>query len=159
MVGFWVVNLLQPPPIPHSTRIVDDAAHTLQEILTIKSDDIVGRTKTYEAIVKGENIPDPFVPESFKVLIKELQSLGLDVQVLNKHNKGEPVEVILPGLDLDVDENLLEILEMDDVVELPDTDDLAVDDLLDLDDQSVDEATEDLIESDLAADLDAKTEE
>lgn len=60
------------------------AAHTLQEILTIKSDDIVGRVKTYEAIVKGENIPEPGVPESFKVLIKELQSLGLDVQVLNK---------------------------------------------------------------------------
>ena len=60
------------------------AAHTLQEILTIKSDDIVGRVKTYEAIVKGENIPDPGVPESFKVLIKELQSLGLDIQVLKK---------------------------------------------------------------------------
>ena len=60
------------------------AAHTLQEILTIKSDDIVGRVKTYEAIVKGENIPVPGVPESFKVLIKELQGLGLDIQVLNK---------------------------------------------------------------------------
>ncbi len=58
------------------------AAHTLQEILTVKSDDVVGRVKTYEAIVKGENIPDPGVPESFKVLIKELQSLALDVKVL-----------------------------------------------------------------------------
>lgn len=59
------------------------AAHTLQEILTVKSDDVVGRVKTYEAIVKGENIPEPGVPESFKVLIKELQALCLDVKVLN----------------------------------------------------------------------------
>jgi DNA-directed RNA polymerase subunit beta len=58
------------------------AAYTLQEILTVKSDDVVGRVKTYEAIVKGENIPEPGVPESFKVLVKELQSLGLDVKVL-----------------------------------------------------------------------------
>ena len=63
------------------------ASHVLQEMLTVKSDDIVGRVKTYEAIVKGENIPKPGVPESFKVLIKELQSLALDVKVLdeNKH--------------------------------------------------------------------------
>ncbi len=59
------------------------AAHTLQEILTVKSDDVVGRVKTYEAIVKGEPVPEPGVPESFKVLIKELQSLGLDVKMLN----------------------------------------------------------------------------
>jgi DNA-directed RNA polymerase subunit beta len=58
------------------------AAHTLQEILTVKSDDVVGRVKAYEAIVKGENIPEPGIPESFKVLIKELQSLALDVKVL-----------------------------------------------------------------------------
>ncbi|RYL89908.1 DNA-directed RNA polymerase subunit beta [Sporolactobacillus sp. THM7-4] len=58
------------------------AAHTLQEILTVKSDDVVGRVKTYESIVKGENVPEPGVPESFKVLIKELQSLGMDVKVL-----------------------------------------------------------------------------
>ena len=58
------------------------AAYTLQEILTVKSDDIVGRVKTYEAIVKGENIPEPGVPESFKVLLKELQSLALDIRVL-----------------------------------------------------------------------------
>jgi len=63
------------------------AAYTLQEILTVKSDDVVGRVKTYEAIVKGQNIPKPGVPESFKVLIKELQSLGLDVKVLNKNNE------------------------------------------------------------------------
>ena len=60
------------------------AAYTLQEILTVKSDDVVGRVKTYEAIVKGQNIPKPGIPESFKVLIKELQSLGLDVKVLDK---------------------------------------------------------------------------
>ncbi|MCF6139482.1 DNA-directed RNA polymerase subunit beta [Pseudalkalibacillus berkeleyi] len=60
------------------------AAYTLQEILTVKSDDVVGRVKTYEAIVKGENVPEPGVPESFKVLIKELQSLGMDVKMLTK---------------------------------------------------------------------------
>lgn len=62
------------------------AAYTLQEILTVKSDDIVGRVKTYEAIVKGENIPEPGIPESFKVLIKEMQSLGLDIKVLSEDN-------------------------------------------------------------------------
>ena len=63
------------------------AAYTLQEILTVKSDDVVGRVKTYEAIVKGQNIPKPGIPESFKVLIKELQSLSLDVKVLDKDNQ------------------------------------------------------------------------
>ena len=63
------------------------AAYTLQEILTVKSDDVVGRVKTYESIVKGQNIPKPGVPESFKVLIKELQSLGLDVKVLDKNDE------------------------------------------------------------------------
>ncbi|MEG1887206.1 MAG: DNA-directed RNA polymerase subunit beta, partial [Oscillospiraceae bacterium] len=62
------------------------AAYTLQEILTVKSDDVVGRVKTYEAIVKGQNVPKPGIPESFKVLIKELQSLGLDVKVLDQYN-------------------------------------------------------------------------
>ena len=62
------------------------ASYTLQEILTVKSDDVVGRVKTYEAIIKGENIPDPGIPESFKVLLKELQSLGLDVRVLKDDN-------------------------------------------------------------------------
>ena len=60
------------------------AAYTLQEILTMKSDDVVGRVNTYEAIIKGENIPEPGIPESFKVLLKELQSLALDVRVLNQ---------------------------------------------------------------------------
>jgi len=63
------------------------AAYTLQEILTVKSDDVVGRVKTYEAIVKGENVPEPGVPESFKVLIKELQSLGLDVKILSSDDE------------------------------------------------------------------------
>ncbi|MDQ0215702.1 DNA-directed RNA polymerase subunit beta [Oikeobacillus pervagus] len=63
------------------------AAYTLQEILTVKSDDVVGRVKTYEAIVKGENVPEPGVPESFKVLMKELQSLGLDVKILSGDDK------------------------------------------------------------------------
>ncbi|OUM95043.1 MAG: DNA-directed RNA polymerase subunit beta [Thermobacillus sp. ZCTH02-B1] len=63
------------------------AAYTLQEILTVKSDDVVGRVKTYEAIVKGENVPEPGVPESFKVLIKELQSLGMDVKILTENEE------------------------------------------------------------------------
>jgi DNA-directed RNA polymerase subunit beta len=67
------------------------AAYTLQEILTVKSDDIVGRVKTYEAIVKGENIPEPGIPESFKVLVKEMQSLCLDVKVLTENN--EEIEI------------------------------------------------------------------
>jgi DNA-directed RNA polymerase subunit beta len=67
------------------------AAYTLQEILTVKSDDVVGRVKTYEAIVKGENIPEPGIPESFKVLIKEMQSLSLDIKVLSAD--GEELEI------------------------------------------------------------------
>ena len=67
------------------------AAYTLQEILTVKSDDVIGRVKTYEAIIKGENIPEPGIPESFKVLLKELQSLGLDVRVLK--DDGTEVEI------------------------------------------------------------------
>ena len=63
------------------------ASYTLQEILTVKSDDVIGRVKTYEAIIKGENIPDPGIPESFKVLLKELQSLCLDVKVLDENNQ------------------------------------------------------------------------
>jgi DNA-directed RNA polymerase subunit beta len=63
------------------------AAHTLQEMLTVKSDDVLGRVKTYEAIVKGEPIQPPGVPESFKVLVKELQSLALDVEVFNENEE------------------------------------------------------------------------
>ena len=69
------------------------AAYTLQEILTVKSDDVIGRVKTYEAIIKGDNIPEPGIPESFKVLLKELQSLGLDVKVLDEErNEVELIE-------------------------------------------------------------------
>ncbi|EPZ45912.1 DNA-directed RNA polymerase subunit beta [Alicyclobacillus acidoterrestris] len=71
------------------------AAYTLQEILTVKSDDVVGRVKTYEAIVKGENVPEPGVPESFKVLIKELQSLGMDVKILS----GDEQEIEMKEID------------------------------------------------------------
>ncbi len=73
------------------------AAYTLQEILTVKSDDVVGRVKTYEAIVKGENVPEPGVPESFKVLIKELQSLGMNVKILSGDNE----EIEMKELDED----------------------------------------------------------
>ncbi|MCM8712073.1 DNA-directed RNA polymerase subunit beta [Clostridium sp. SYSU_GA19001] len=83
------------------------AAYTLQEILTVKSDDVVGRVKTYESIVKGENIPEPGVPESFKVLIKELQALCLDVKVLNDNNQEvklkESVEEELEELDVNME--------------------------------------------------------
>ncbi len=71
------------------------AAYTLQEILTVKSDDVTGRVKTYEAIVQGQNIPTPGVPESFKVLVKELQSLALDVRVLDKD--GNEIELAKIG--------------------------------------------------------------
>ena len=81
------------------------AANTLQEILTVKSDDIVGRVKTYEAIVKGENIPEPMVPESFKVLIKELQSLCLDVKVLGEGNKELEIRES-DGDDMELDINM-----------------------------------------------------
>ncbi|MBS4538005.1 DNA-directed RNA polymerase subunit beta [Clostridium sp. D2Q-11] len=88
------------------------AAHTLQEILTVKSDDVVGRVKTYEAIVKGENIPEPGVPESFKVLIKELQSLALDVKVLtegdNEIEIKESVDDEVSNLDIGLESNEVE---------------------------------------------------
>ena len=81
------------------------AAYTLQEILTIKSDDVVGRVKTYEAIVKGENVPEPGVPESFKVLVKELQSLGLDVRLYSEDDEElELKENIEEGIDLNLEE-------------------------------------------------------
>ena len=81
------------------------AAYTLQEMLTVKSDDVVGRVKTYEAIVKGENVPEPGVPEGFKVLIKELQSLGLDVRLLSHDNKElELKENIEDGIDFNLED-------------------------------------------------------
>ncbi len=75
------------------------AAYTLQELLTVKSDDVVGRVKTYEAIVKGENVMDPGVPESFKVLMKELQSLALDVRIMGRNTKGEWQELELRSVE------------------------------------------------------------
>ena len=78
------------------------AAYTLQEILTYKSDDVVGRVKAYEAIVKGERIPKPGVPESFRVLVKELQSLGLDIRVLDMNHN----EIELRDMDEDSSEHL-----------------------------------------------------
>ena len=81
------------------------AAYTLQEMLTIKSDDVIGRVRAYEKIVKGENIPSPGVPESFKVLMKELQSIGLDVRILNENGE----EVVMKELDEeDIEANFME---------------------------------------------------
>jgi hypothetical protein len=91
------------------------AAYTLQEILTVKSDDVIGRTKTFEAIVKGENIPTPGIPESFKVLVKELQALALDIKVLDKGGNEielsdlgeediEPMNIVAPAEDQMSDE-------------------------------------------------------
>ena len=78
------------------------AAHTLQEMLTIKSDDVVGRSKTYEAIVKGEAIKKPNIPESFRVLVKELQSLCMDVELLGKDglvsSAAEEPEIVVPNM-------------------------------------------------------------
>jgi DNA-directed RNA polymerase subunit beta len=90
------------------------AAYTLQEILTVKSDDVVGRVKTYEAIVKGENIPEPGIPESFKVLIKEMQSLGLDVKVLTDDN--EEIE-IKESADLDAIAGLESIIDIESIAD------------------------------------------
>ena len=125
------------------------AAYTLQEILTIKSDDIVGRVKTYEAIVKGENVPEPGVPEGFKVLIKELQSLGLDIRLYSENNEElEIKENIEEGIDLN--------LEQDKIV----PDELAIneDELAVLPDDEMDELaieeSEEAEDDDLFGDLD-----
>ncbi|NBJ16599.1 MAG: DNA-directed RNA polymerase subunit beta [Dehalobacter sp. 4CP] len=121
------------------------ASFTLQEILTVKSDDVVGRVKTYEAIVKGENIPEPGVPESFKVLIKELQSLGLDVSVLSEEDQ----EIEIKDLDDDVTEAAHE-LGMDDqysVIDVNDESGIGYDN----EDETLDE--------DLDGDLNDKTED
>ena len=116
------------------------AAHILQEILTVKSDDVVGRVRTYEAIVKGENIPEPGIPESFKVLIKELQSLCLDVKILSEEDEelevkenvdfDEPeseFEGAVVSNDADVEENhMIEEIEVDEDEDL--LDDMSYDD-------------------------------
>ena len=126
------------------------AAYTLQEILTVKSDDTVGRVKAYEAIVKGENIPEPGVPESFKVLVKELQSLGLDVRLYSEDNQElELKENIEDGIDFDPEKNK-DILAEDEVVAEDDlsdgyTEDVSDDKLLDEEEiEDSDELFEDL---------------
>ena len=124
------------------------AAHTLQEILTVKSDDVVGRVRTYEAIVKGENIPEPGVPESFKVLIKELQSLALDVQVLSEESEeidileddgddeGDGLDVNIEGRESQEDdmgmEDDLDDFDLDSIVDIPDLSDTLFSDAEDL---------------------------
>ncbi len=135
------------------------AAYTLQEILTVKSDDTVGRVKTYEAIVKGQNVPKPGIPESFKVLVKELQSLGLDVKVLDGNNEEidlkqsfEDDEDIIPqpvsdaeDMDLLIDEGDFDegfSLEDDDEDEDDDFDDFGDDDEDDDDDEDSEEEGE-----------------
>ena len=126
------------------------AAYTLQEMLTVKSDDVVGRVKTYEAIVKGENIPEPGVPESFKVLVKELQSLGLDVRLYSEDNQElELKENIEDGIDFDPEKNK-DILAEEEVVAEDDlsdgyTEDVSDDKLLDEEEiEDSDELFEDL---------------
>ncbi len=122
------------------------AANTLQEILTVKSDDVVGRVKTYEAIVKGKNIPEPGVPESFKVLIKELQSLALDIKVLAEDKQ----EIIIRETDEEDTELGAEAEELassvalpapalEDDLEIDDIEDFEVDDLPDLENISLDD--------------------
>ncbi len=86
------------------------AAYALQEMLTIKSDDVVGRVKTYESIVKGENIEKPGIPESFKVLIKEMQSLGLDVEVLSEEGREVKVDTEQDEIMKTVEEMGIEIV-------------------------------------------------
>lgn len=110
------------------------AAYTLQEILTVKSDDVVGRVKTYEAIVKGENVPEPGIPESFKVLIKELQSLALDVKVYSEEQEEiaikESVEDELEELNVNIEgrEDESPLADYDDIGEDTLEDDLDIDD-------------------------------
>ena len=127
------------------------AAYTLQEMLTIKSDDVVGRVKAYEAIVKGENIPEPGVPESFKVLVKELQSLGLDVRLYSEDNQElELKENIEDGIEYDPNKDKRIEPEEDVIVddELADGYEEESDDiLLDEDDMDVDIDEGELFES------------
>jgi DNA-directed RNA polymerase subunit beta len=119
------------------------AAHTLQEILTVKSDDVNGRVKTYEAIVKGENIPEPGIPESFKVLVKELQSLALDIKIITSDDEVEIIETIDNDDDVPVDsESLNDMTLVEDDMEgmQIDTDDTEeIDDIDDLDSEILDE--------------------
>ena len=143
------------------------AAYTLQEMLTVKSDDVVGRVKTYEAIVKGENVPEPGVPESFKVLVKELQSLGLDVRLYSEDNQElELKENIDEGIEYDPEKDK-KILTEEEVVADEDLDgygedtedDVLLDDTDDYDDgddelfQDLDDEGDELLfDNDLAND-------
>ena len=119
------------------------AAYTLQEILTVKSDDVVGRVKTYEAIVKGENVPEPGVPESFKVLIKELQSIGLDIKVLNEDEE----EISLRDTDDDINETARKLdIDIDGAIpEAPNTEIVQDDYTTDSDDSAAEDPDFDLI--------------
>ena len=137
------------------------AAYTLQEMLTVKSDDVVGRVKTYEAIVKGENVPEPGVPESFKVLIKELQSLGLDVRLYSEDNQElELKEHIDEGIDYEetkVGSNVLDEAELEDsyIEADEDTEDMLLDTEEDTDElfeELDDEGDDSIFDNDLAED-------
>ena len=128
------------------------AAYTLQEMLTVKSDDVVGRVKTYEAIVKGENVPEPGVPEGFKVLIKELQSLGLDVRLLSKDNQElELKENIDDGIDFNMDDKKIG----DSVVDEQELNDgYSEEEAVEADEMDEDELFEKFSDDDLALDID-----
>ena len=137
------------------------AAYTLQEMLTVKSDDVVGRVKTYEAIVKGENIPEPGVPESFKVLVKELQSLGLDVRLYSEDNQElELKEDVDEGVEYDPSKEK-EILSEDEVLEKKDLDGYSEESEEDDNDDSFDEEQNELDDGndELFEDLDDEGEE
>jgi len=125
------------------------ASYTLQEMLTVKSDDVVGRVKTYEAIVKGENVPEPGVPESFKVLVKELQSLGLDVRLYSDDNQElELKENIEEGIEYDPEKER-KLLAEEEVIADEDLDgygEEAVDEEMLLNDDELDEGSDELFE-------------
>lgn len=126
------------------------AAYTLQEILTVKSDDVVGRVKTYEAIVKGENIPEPGVPESFKVLIKELQSIGLDIKVLTE----DAQEIMIRDTDEDINETAKQLdLNVDGVQPKPPTEPALEPEAYNDDAEGNEEAEPDTADLDIIAEL------
>ena len=121
------------------------ASHVLQEILTVKSDDVLGRVKVYEALVKGNPLPQPGIPESFRVLIKEFQALGLDISVINEDNK----EVEFKDLEQeDIDENLVSIEEVSTTSDSALVDDFGDTVSLDEEDEFADDDDEDFIEED-----------
>ena len=130
------------------------AAYTLQEILTVKSDDVVGRVKTYEAIVKGENIPEPGIPESFKVLVKELQSLGLDVRLYSDDDEElELKEHVDEGIELTEEQGRQmmeqEMLDEQNLTEIPEEEiDSDLDDDVDMDNLETDGLFDTLLEDD-----------